>query len=282
MEERVALGPRSELGKLALDWRFTLTGFSTGILQLMLPGLGAGVTDHSAFFDEPYDRILRSVPRIVASIVAEDSEKRALNVRDYHRDIKGVDAQGRRYHALDPDVYWWAHATFVRGFLQISDVFRHDPLDAVARGRFYAESVEWWRRYGLSMRPVPSTLAEQETAMDAIYRNELEMTPAAERAIDIALNRPPEIPLLPSALSALIGAPTIPIVALTAIGGLPLVVRKRFDIPWSTQDEQAYQGLAVTIRNAGRLLPDRVLTQVMEQFHKQVENATYLKSADRH
>lgn len=141
MNEPVRLGPTSELSKLALDWRFALTGFSTGILQLMLPGLGAGVSEHSDFFDEPYERIARSVPRIVASIVADDSARRALNVRDYRREIKGVDDQGRRYHALDPQVFWWAHATFVRGFIQISDAFRHDHLAGEAREHFYAESV---------------------------------------------------------------------------------------------------------------------------------------------
>ena len=33
-------------------------------------------------------------------------------VREYHIGIKGVDDQGRRYSALNPDVFYWAHATF--------------------------------------------------------------------------------------------------------------------------------------------------------------------------
>ncbi len=35
-------------------------------------------------------------------------------VRDYHIGIKGVDDQGRRYSALNPDVFYWAHATFFK------------------------------------------------------------------------------------------------------------------------------------------------------------------------
>ncbi|XES01203.1 oxygenase MpaB family protein [Streptomyces sp. S1D4-11] len=29
------------------------------------------------------------------------------------RGIKGTDRHGRPYHALDPDTFFWAHATFV-------------------------------------------------------------------------------------------------------------------------------------------------------------------------
>src|SRR5690606_38178715 len=39
------------LWRWATDWRLGLTGLSNGILQLMLPGLGAGVAQHSDFFN---------------------------------------------------------------------------------------------------------------------------------------------------------------------------------------------------------------------------------------
>ena len=31
--------------------------------------------------------------------------------------------RGRRYHALDPDTYFWAHATFVEQVLYFADTF---------------------------------------------------------------------------------------------------------------------------------------------------------------
>jgi hypothetical protein len=62
-------------------------------------------------------------------------------VRDYHVTIKGVDSQGRRYHALNPDVFYWAHATFFVGTccpnLRSPKGFRTDS------GRF---SEKCWRR----------------------------------------------------------------------------------------------------------------------------------------
>ena len=71
--------------------------------------LGAGVTDHSDFFEDPFDRIFRSIPPIWASIFAEDDEQGdrvGRMIRGFHPDIKGSDHTGERYPALDPDVFW--------------------------------------------------------------------------------------------------------------------------------------------------------------------------------
>lgn len=278
--EALPLGPDSELGKLALDWRMPLHGFALGILQLMYPGLGAGVTQHSGFFDDPLERILRSVPRIVASVVADDSEQRAMNIRDYHRDIKGVDDQGRKYHAMDPDTYWWAHATFTWGFLRTSDRFHRHPIAGPRREQFYAESVEWYRRYGISTRPVPPSLEKFDERFEQICAEELELTPAAARAVEIALGEPMTVPLLPAPVGKLLGLSTAPVVKLTAIGSLPRVVRDRFDIPWSATDDKAYTALQLAVKNASRLLPPTAMAEVMSRILKQVGAATYLTSAD--
>jgi uncharacterized protein (DUF2236 family) len=105
--EGAPLGPGSILWSIAGDPRGLLTGSAAGIMQLMLPGLGAGVTDHSNFFDDPYDRIFRSIPYIWGSIFSEgdEADQRGRQIRDFHPDIKGTDDQGRRYHALDPEVF---------------------------------------------------------------------------------------------------------------------------------------------------------------------------------
>ena len=123
------LGPESLLWRIAGDWRSGLSGLSAGILQLMYPHLGRGVEDHSAFFAEPWDRINRSVPQIWATIFAAGRRPaRASHIRDLHRDIKGTDAAGERYHALDPDTFWWAHATFTWEMFETADRWDHRTL----------------------------------------------------------------------------------------------------------------------------------------------------------
>ena len=57
-------------------------------------------------------------------------------VRDYHIDIKGTDSQGRRYHALNPDVFYWAHSTFFVGTLHVAERFCGGLTEAQKRQLF--------------------------------------------------------------------------------------------------------------------------------------------------
>ncbi|HVM39831.1 MAG TPA: oxygenase MpaB family protein, partial [Acidimicrobiia bacterium] len=217
------LGPDSLLWRIASDWRSGLSGLSAGILQLAWPHLGLGVEEHSAFFEEPWDRIHRSVPQIWATIFADDADDRGLQIRDYHRDIKGTDRHGQRYHALDPETFWWAHATFTWEMFQTSDEWDHRSLSPRHREQLYQETVTWYRRYGVSDRPVPADVAAFEARWDVICRTRLELTPTAERAIDMALHDRVAPPGMPPAVAAV----ATPAMRLLALGGLPKVVRER-------------------------------------------------------
>ncbi len=79
-----------------------------------------------------------------------------LEVRDYHRNVKGVMEDGSRYHALDPDVFYWAHATFWYGNVRLCE--RFGPfLTEDQKRQLFEESKAWYAQYGVSMRPVPET-----------------------------------------------------------------------------------------------------------------------------
>ncbi len=75
-------------------------------MQNMHPQLGAGVEEHSRLFTERFQRLFRSLYPIGGTVYEGPlARQTALQVRGYHNTIKGVDKQGRRYHALDPDTY---------------------------------------------------------------------------------------------------------------------------------------------------------------------------------
>ena len=63
---------------------------------------------------------------------------------------------GRRYSALRPETFWWAHATFQFSVEQVADRFDGHRLTDEERERLYRDGIEWYRRYGVSMRPVPT------------------------------------------------------------------------------------------------------------------------------
>ncbi len=221
----------------------------------MYPHLGRGVEEHSAFFDEPWDRIYRSVPQIWATIFAPDAGERGLQIRDYHTAITGTDAHGERYHALAPDTFWWAHATFTWEMFETVDRWNHRGLGPRRREQLYQETVTWYRRYGVSDRPVPVDHAGFRARFDDICRNELELTPTAERAVDMALHGRIDQPGTPSQVGALM----TPVLRTMTIGGLPAIVRDRFGIPWTVADEAKLAAVTLTVRNAGQLLPQQLL-----------------------
>ena len=253
----IDLGPGSLLWRWAGDNRLSFTGLSAGILQLMHPGLGAGVVEHSAFFTEPWDRIIRSLPEILGVVYdGPEAEETGHRVRDYHRRIKGVDHLGRRYSALTPETFWWAHATFQFSVEQVADRFDGHRLRSDGARAALPRGVEWYRRYGVSMRPVPADRAAFGADWDHYCAEVLEMTAAAERAIDMALHeKVTDLPGLPWWSVPIQREIITPLFKLTAIGGLPETVRRRFDIPWGAVEAAELKLLEVWVRETWRFMP---------------------------
>ncbi|WP_245679346.1 oxygenase MpaB family protein [Actinomadura hibisca] len=252
------LEPGCLLWRYASDLRSLLPGAAAGLMQLLHPGVGAGVGQHSAFFDAPFDRIHRSVPQIWATILAPDGTDRARQIRDLHRTIGGADEHRRRYHALEPETFWWAHATFTWEIFKAAEVFHPETLTAEDHERLYAETVTWYSRYGVSMRPVPPDYAAFRSKFWHVCAKELELTPAAARALDIARSGSDTISLLPvgGAMAERAGR----LVAerplrLVTFGCLPPIVRERFDIPWGPMDQARFSALALANRQGYRMVP---------------------------
>jgi uncharacterized protein (DUF2236 family) len=223
----------------------------------MHPAIGAGVAEHSNFFDDPWDRIVRSIPQILGVVYDPDPEAVGHRVRDIHRTIKGVDDRGRRYSALAPHTFWWAHATFQFAVEQVVDRFDHRHLTDSERDELYLDGVEWYRRYGVSMRPVPPDRNAFRAEWRRVCDEVLEMTPAAERAVDMALHdRTLGVPFLPWWTKPLQPLVVKPVLQLTAIGGLPSRVRRRFGIPWRVDQEMQYRSLQLATRESWRFVPE--------------------------
>ena len=140
----VPLGPDSLTWKYFGDWRGMLQGVWAGSMQNMHPGLGAGVEQHSTFFDERWQRLYRSLYPIGGVVFDGDrAEETAHQVRGYHNDIKGIDLKGRTYHALDPDTFYWAHATFVMGTVLTAECCMVG-LTETQKVQLFDEHVEYW------------------------------------------------------------------------------------------------------------------------------------------
>ena len=162
LDDALPLGPQSLVWRYFGDNRMFLIGPRPAVLQNMLAELGQGVLDHSVFFSDTAARVKRSLPPIFMTVYGSDDDNPGQQVRDFHREIKGTmpsqNGKVARYHALDPDTYFWAHATFVDQVLYFADTFVK-RLSREEKEQIYLESKTWYRRYGVSERAMPADYA---------------------------------------------------------------------------------------------------------------------------
>jgi uncharacterized protein (DUF2236 family) len=251
------------LGPDTLTWRYfgdargLLFVVRAGVLQAMHPAIDAALRRHSDFFENPWNRLLRSSGPILGVIYDRPgkAEQTAGWVRDQHKAIKGKDAHGRSYHALSPDAYYWAHATFFESIIAVQGRLGN-PLSRADRERLYDESIGWYEMYGLTMRPVPPDYAAFERYWDDMLADGLEATEVAVGTFTGDMRLPAPYPLLE-------GLPWMtmrPFVAraptFVARGTLPAPAREKLGLSWSRADEVALQALIAPLRYGWPLVPE--------------------------
>jgi uncharacterized protein (DUF2236 family) len=253
------LGADSITWKYFGDWRGMLQGPWAGSMQNMHPQLGAAVEEHSIFFQERWPRLLRSLYPIGGVVFdGERAPQTGAEVRDYHVDIKGVDAQGRRYHALNPEVFYWAHSTFFVGTLIVAERLAGGITEAEKR-QMFDEHVQWYSMYGMSMRPVPKTWEEFQVYWEHMCRNVLENNKAARDVLDLSeLPKPPFASKTPDWMWALQRKYVVhPLFVWFTVGLYHPAVRELMGYTWSERDERRHRLLGKVIGNVFRLVPVR-------------------------
>lgn len=253
------LGPDSLTWKYFGDWRGMLQGPWAGSMQNMHPQLGAAVEEHSSFFRERWPRLMRSLYPIGG--VVFDGDRAAMTgaeVREYHVNIKGVDAQGRRYHALNPEVFYWAHATFFVGTLHVADWLCGGITEADKR-QLFDEHITWYAMYGMSMRPVPATWEDFQRYWDRMCREVLEDNFAARAVLDLTeLPKPPFAQRLPDFIWAAQRKIVAPFFLWLTIGLYDPPVRDLLGFTWSARDQWMHRAFGKLVGAVFQLVPRRM------------------------
>ncbi|WP_319450892.1 MULTISPECIES: oxygenase MpaB family protein [unclassified Mycobacterium] len=246
--DALPLGPESLVWRYFGDNRMYLIGPRPAVLQNMLAELGQGVLDHSVFFADTAARVKRSLPPIFMTVYGADDDNRGTQVRDFHKDIKGDMPDGQRYHALDPDTYFWAHATFVEQVLYFADTFVKRLTEA-EKEQIYLESKTWYRRYGVSDRPMPADYAAFHRYWDHMIDEIVVAHPTAKYGVGYVTKGFPR-PKGVSPLAWKVVAPVFnPVAAFLTTGGMPPRTRELLELPWSARKERGYQLFAACWRS---------------------------------
>jgi uncharacterized protein (DUF2236 family) len=229
--------------------RNMLLGPQILVLQVAHPVVGAGVLEHSDYQREPWRRLIRTARSLdtIAYGHVDSATREAARLRSMHRSIKGVDARGRRYHALDPEAYAWVHATLVRGAIQAQRLFgRGIPADELPA--YYADMRRVGLLLGLRDRHLPPDLAAFDDYYTAMVRDRLEDNGAVRDVL--ATIRRPARPgtAVPGAVWAPISWYVGSRAYLVTVGTLPAVLRERLGLSWSPEQERQLRLFARNIR----------------------------------
>ncbi|WP_022977970.1 oxygenase MpaB family protein [Nevskia ramosa] len=252
------LSPDSLTWQLFGDLRGLLLIVRTGTLQNMHPDISAALVEHSNFFQNPWHRLLRSMPPILGVVYDGD---RALctgrQVRDFHRGIGGHSNSGHAYHALNPELYYWAHATFFEGQIALCEFFG-TPLSETDKERLYRESIQWYALYGLTMAPVPPDYASFQRYWQQMIDTRLQNTTVTDWYFRNGHTVPAPYgwlrgPLWNRLLRPIVSGGS----QWLAAGTLPPVLRERLGLAWTKRDERLLRGLGSVTRGLWRLTPQR-------------------------
>ncbi len=244
--------PAPRLGADSLIWKFygdvrgvfgfqRLAGTENCIEQL-----GQAVLDHSVIFDDFLGRARRTGPPVMKTVYSTEPQKWGRTVRDFHRNIKGEISDGSRYHALNPELFYWAHATFVDQVLYITDTFIR-RLSYAEKVQIFEESKIWYELYGVSARSQPQTyeefLAYWDDMLDRFVPHKTIVY--ATGYIRQGLPRPGNVP---APLWRVVSAPLNAFTRTVIVGTLPQQMREVCDLEWDEKHEKRFQRFAKTMR----------------------------------
>ena len=247
--------PESPTWRVHREGVLLLGGPRALLMQLAHPLVAAGVSQHSAFPDDAWRRLRRTLDAMLGIIYGEraEGEDIARALRAVHARVHGTLDQGAgrfpvgtAYSALDPELGLWVWGTLVDSTLAAYDAFV-SPLPADERETYYHEATEVAALLDLPAKLVPADLGGFRAYISSMLASDvLEPTCEARRLADAVMH--PPIPLLPRSISGLIGPVTL--------GLLPAELRRRYDLPWGALHEAAWLASRTVIRASLPFLPE--------------------------
>ena len=239
-----------------------LGGGAAVLLQVAHPLVAVGVAEHSAYEQDIWRRLLRTLRALYLITYGSKAEADAVgaSVQAAHTRVRGttgtqlgVFAAGTRYSATDPELMAWVHATLVHASLCAYQRFEHE-LSPADRERYYGEMALVARIFGTPAHAIPPTLADfRDYFEDQIAGEVIRVTEPARAIARVVLRAP-----LPGPMRMV-----LPAHRLATTEGLPPRIREEYDLhlrslhrPLLTAAGHSMRfGTWPLIRIAGRLRP---------------------------
>jgi uncharacterized protein (DUF2236 family) len=244
--------------RIAGDARiFGASGYAL-LLQVTHPSVGAGVTEHSNFKEDPWGRLLRTLD-YTSSVIYGGPDlawEVGRRVREMHKRIKGVRPDGERYHALEPGPYAWVHATLAEAIVRAHNLFCRPVLGAAETDEFWEEWRHMGRLIGVRYQDLPETWPGLLGYFDWMVEEELADTEAAQDVLTSLINpTAPPLPGMRDWVWRVVSWPSTKAGSLATLGMLPPSLRERLGVEWTPSRERRFRRLAALTRRARPLMP---------------------------
>lgn len=233
------------LYRVNAETALVLGGTRALLMQLALPGVAAGVDDHSDFRSRPLRRLWRTLTLTYRLAFGAEAQVRdaAAAINRRHRSVRG-----RGYSAQDPELLLWVHATLVDGALaSYSELVA--PLSAEDREAYYLDSRATGSLLGIPDELFPDSLAGFEAYVARVLEREVRVDQRARR-LGARVLRP---------VAGLPRPAWWPLETLTA-GLLPPSLRRAYGLP---EPGAGYLALRAAVR-AGRRVAPRLVWEMPE------------------
>jgi uncharacterized protein (DUF2236 family) len=260
-QNKTILGPDSLMWRYFGDTRVLYLLPSTTTVQVAHPSIGAGVEQHSVYKTDPWGRLERSLSLLwpVLYNTPQGVQEYGNRLREMHRNIKGTDFQGNKYHALNPELYTWVHITTYYGMLALAE-FNGDKLTDEQKQQLYDEWLQFGRQMGIRDQDMPADIPSYWTYLNSMIENKLTENPATEYVMHKTYytqrEKHPNSTLSDRTWKIL---QTIQgnVIWKLKIGFFPESYRKKFGLKWSKLDQLQFNMISLLMRGLWPLLPER-------------------------
>jgi uncharacterized protein (DUF2236 family) len=249
--------PGTVTWRRAGDARVLIAAGYALLLQVAHPTVAAGVSEHSRFQRDPWGRLLRTLDYTCTMVYGgpQAAGEMGRRIRSFHRQIKGVRPDGRRYSALEPVAYAWVHATLADAIVLAHARFGR-PFSDEQRELFWSE----WRALGplLGIRAgeLPGDWMGFRDYVDEMVERQLEHTSAVDDVLAaLARPAPPALPALVRPAWSVARPQLGRVVGLASVGLLAPLLRSRFALRWTRANELELRALGAALRATTPLMP---------------------------
>jgi len=220
------------------------------LMQLAHPAVAAGVAQHSNFRADPFGRLGRTLRAsyAIGFGATPDAQSAISRLNAVHAQVRGaIPETGVAYHALDPDLLLWVHATLVDTALRAYELLV-EPLSTELAEEYHAEARSVALQLGIPERLLPERLADLRAEMRRLIdEGTVAVSPTARRLSAAVLYPISSVPRL-----------VWDAVNLVSVALLAGEIRRGYGIRWSPARARGVERLAAAARRALPYLPDRI------------------------